>query len=122
MDWTEEVAASMREDVIRRLTRACVECSNDLKKIVSVPAPRKFLKSGRLVAKTKAVPGVPPRKLSGRGRASITYKVDRLELTGVVGTNVVYMPVHEYDNGHKWVEPTLKQYGGIYNKILAGEL
>jgi len=122
MDWTEEVAASMREDVIRRLTRACVECSNDLKKIVSVPAPRKFLKSGRLVAKTKAVPGAPPRKLSGRGRASITYKVDRLELTGVVGTNVVYMPVHEYDNGHKWVEPTLKQYGGIYNKILAGEL
>ncbi len=61
-----------------------------------------------------ATPGAPPRKLSGRGRASVTREIDRENLVGRVGTNVPYMRKHEY-TGHPWlhvaaaaVEPRLQ--------------
>lgn len=61
-----------------------------------------------------ATPGAPPRKLSGRGRASVTREIDREKLVGRVGTNVPYMGRHEY-TGHPWlhvavsiVEPRLQ--------------
>jgi len=138
MDWTREVQASIEDEAFRRIVRACVSCTNDLKKLVSTPPQTLYTnENGKLKKKSiiysarriKATKGAPPRKVTGRGRASITYKVDRQKMAGYVGTNVFYMEIHEQAVGraywggtHKWVEPTLKQYGGIYNKILAGEL
>lgn len=64
-----------------------------------------------------ATPGAPPRKLSGRGRASVAREIDRTLLAGRVGTNVDYMGRHEY-TGHPWlhvaVANVLPRLGGIF--------
>lgn len=120
-DWGEKLAEEIRATAVRSLTRAAVTCTTDLKKILSVPAPRKVAKTtGRVYAATKATPGAPPRKLTGRGRASVSYMVDREKLVAVIGTNVVYMPVQEFKLNHKWVEPTLASNGTKYERLLAG--
>ncbi len=138
MDWTREVQASIEDEAFRRIVRACVSCTNDLKKLVSTPPPtlysyqgKKFKKMSVLYSakKVKATKGAPPRKVTGRGRASITYKVDRRAMRGYVGTNVFYMLIHEeetprapWGGTHKWVAPTMKTHGDRYNAILAGDL
>ncbi len=131
-DWGEQLAAEIVAAAKRAIVRTAVECTNDLKKILSTPAPRRVAKtSGRVYAATKATPGAPPRKLTGRGRASVSYKIDfdlnlNLDIKGpgnfvaVIGTNVVYMPVHEFKTNHKWVEPTLAANGTKYERLLAG--
>jgi len=125
-DWTEVTIENTRRGIIRVLTRTAVECTNDLKKIVSVAAPRKVSKkTGRVYARTKATPGAPPRKLTGRGRASISYRIDKPELVARVGTNVLYMRVHEQSPPgtpglHQWVVPTMALNHSKYERLLAG--
>lgn len=120
-DWTVDVARSLDSEAKKAIVRACVECTNDLKKFVSIPAPRRIAKgSGRVYARTKAFPGAPPRKLTGRGRASITYQISPNGKVGYVGTNVFYMEVHELKN-HEWVKPVMTMNSAKYNAILAGK-
>lgn len=109
-------------DVIRKgmangLRAACIELQNEAKVLVSVPAPRRLVTSGPrsknpgikyYVATTPAIKDAPPRKLSGRGRAAITYEVDENTLEGRVGLNVPYMGRHERPRDgtpglHKWL-------------------
>ncbi len=118
-DWTENAIERLRKEAVLRLTRVCIATVNDLKVVVSVPAPRRIAASGRVYAATKATPGAPPRKLTGRGRASLSYRVDPISLTGIVGTNVVYMGVHERHD-HKFVAPTLAANRTMYERILGG--
>lgn len=128
MNWTDRVLADLKKTATKRIRNACIEAVKDLKQIVSVPAPRKVAKkTGRVYAATPAVKGAPPRKLTGRGRASLTYRVseENGEPVGRVGTNVVYMPVHELGKGgsgglHKFVEPTMRRHAKKYEKILTG--
>jgi hypothetical protein len=82
-------------------------------------------KSGRVYATTKATPGAPPRKLTGIGRASLAYRVDKDKLSAMVGTNVIYMRVHEESPAgtpglHQYVVPTMRQHGAKYERLLAG--
>ena len=122
-EWGDELAAEIRANAVRSLVRTAIEATNDLKKIVSVPAPRKVSKTtGRVYAATKATPGAPPRKLTGRGRAGIAYKVDKDELVATVGVNVFYMPIQEFKLNHKWVQPTMAAHGSKYERMLAGGL
>ncbi len=76
-----------------------------------MPAPRTRVTSRKGVryyrATTPAIPGAPPRKLSGRLRASQGYSVSPATLTARVGTNVIYGAVHEYKTGHAFLAPTL---------------
>jgi len=110
-----------RAEAARRLSRAAAHAANELRRTVSVPAPRKKArKSGRVYAATPATPGAPPRKLSGRGRAGIAWKLLTNPLAGVVGVNVLYMPRHERE-GHPWVAPTLRRERGRLDAILRGE-
>jgi phage gpG-like protein len=51
---------------------------------------KKGLKGRRVYGAFPSAPGEPPRKQTGRLRASVTYEVDETELTGRVGTNVRY--------------------------------
>jgi len=121
MDWTREVMASINAQLREQIVRACVACTGDLKKMVSVPAPRKIAKaSGRVYARTPAIPGDPPRKLTGRGRASITYQISPNGKVGYVGTNVFYMEIHELKN-HEWVKPVMAMNSAKYNAILSGK-
>src|SRR5688500_778763 len=97
----------LHREELRRLARCASHAANEMKKTVSVPAPRKKAKkSGRVYATVKATPGAPPRKLTGRGRAGIAWRLIAGELASEVGINVFYMGRHEREN-HKWVKPTL---------------
>lgn len=108
-----------RDEARRRLARAAAHCANELKKTVSVPAPRVRSKSGRVRASAPAAKGAPPRKLTGRGRAGVAWKLLTAPLAAVVGVNVVYMPAHER-KGHKWVAPTLARERAALTAILRG--
>lgn len=81
----------------------------ELKVVLSVPAPR-VPGSSPPRAATKATPGAPPRKLSGRGRAAVVYRVEPTAdgVTLYVGNNVIYMRVHEQGN-HKWLLKTIRR-------------
>ena len=104
----------------RRLGKAASRCATELKLTVSVPAPRKVSKkTGRPYATTRATPGAPPRKLSGRGRAGIAWQFADGGRSAVVGENVWYMPYWE-SHGHPWVKPTLDRIRGDLNDILRG--
>ena len=119
-DWTVDALERVQQAALKCVVRACIACVNDLKVTVSVPAPRRMAKrSGRIYAATKATPGAPPRKLTGRGRAAIAYRIDKAELTGYVGNNVVYMPYWEFHN-HAWVKPTMDRNREKYQRLLAG--
>lgn len=119
----EAMAERWRQEIIKRLTRAAVHTQNELRKTVSIAAPRRRVTSrrgvARYVATTPAAKGAPPRKLSGRGRAGMAYFVDKQKLEAVVGTNVFYMGVHERDH-HKFVEQTLTRERGRINDLLSG--
>lgn len=104
----------------KNLRRAAIFLTNETKKVLSVPAPRVRVKKGQTytvlfrnqrtgrvygeqrvaqanlyAATTAATIGAPPRKLSGRGRASMTYEMHPVQLRARVGTNVPYMGKHE---------------------------
>jgi phage gpG-like protein len=124
-------AGGMMDEVRRRATRAVtagsVVLAAKLKETLSVPAPRKRVLSRRGVyyyrATTPATPGAPPRKLSGRLRASITRQT--LETpqgpVGRVGTNVVYARRHERGT-HPFLAPTLAAHAAEITAAMQREL
>jgi len=102
----QEIMAALRAEVLKRVTAAVIEIANETRRTLSTPAPRRKVKSRdgsfHYVATTRATPGAPPRKLSGRLRASQGYEVDAATLTGRAGTNVIYGRRHEFQ-GHPWL-------------------
>ncbi len=115
----DEIIARMNAEVARRLTRCAAYFAKELKVVLSVPAPRRISRTGRPYAATPAIPGAPPRKLTGRGRASIAWVLAPDKRSSAVGTNVIYMRVHEtYD--HKYVAPTLRRVRVRLEEILRG--
>lgn len=112
--------ASLQAEVERLAGRGVHACArffnNTVKQFISVPAPRRLATAGansktpgvrHYVATTKATPGAPPRKLSGRLRASMSVDFDKAENVAYVGTNVFYGRVHEEGN-HKFLIPVLQ--------------
>lgn len=100
--------ASLQAEVERLAGRGIHACArfynNSVKQFISVPAPRRLAAAGarsktpgvrHYVATTPATPGAPPRKLSGRLRASMAVDFDKAENVAYVGTNVFYGRVHE---------------------------
>lgn len=102
----------------RGLRAAAVFFSARVKEILSVPAPRKIVhgKTGAYYrATTPAIPGAPPRKLSGRLRASIAYEVGTERAR--VGTNVIYARRHERGT-HPFLVPALMAHKGNLATII----
>ena len=106
------------------LRAGAIFLNNRIKEVLSIPAPRKRVTSRRGItyyrATTPATPGAPPRKLSGRLRASMTYEVETRGLFDVVarvGTNVIYSKRHEHGN-HKFMMVTLNAVKGDLGKII----
>lgn len=99
----------LRQRALAGLTRAAVELHKQLKLVLSTPAPRARVisRAGSVYyrATTPATPGAPPRKLTGRLRASVSFRIDGVNLRATVGTNVIYGGVHERGN-HPWLMPT----------------
>jgi hypothetical protein len=99
------------------------EIVRELKTVLSVPAPR-VPGSNPPRAATRATPGAPPRKLSGRGRAAVVYEVEVKGdvVTVWIGNNVIYMRVHEQGN-HQWlvktIEAMMPKMVTKFNKIIS---
>ena len=78
---TQQAMAELNRRIKRGLSAAAIECVNDTKLLISVPAPRAPVygtvggKRRRIGyrATTRATPGAPPRKVSGQLRASTTW-------------------------------------------------
>src|SRR5678809_1713062 len=127
MSWEDELIQEIRRLEGRRLKRAGAVAARRMKYVLSVPAPRvrvlakrgKYRGSYYYRATTPATPGAPPRKLSGRGRASVTYEVNEEQLTVRLGSNVIYMARHERGN-HKWARVALEQARIEIKAILGG--
>lgn len=116
-----EINRRNRERAVKALTAAAMMAANEIKDTLSVPAPRKTIKgrggSRYYRAATPATPGEPPRKLSGRLRASISWGVDKINLRSWVGTNVVYGPVHEH-GAHPFVQASIARIRGNLRTLL----
>jgi phage gpG-like protein len=96
-----------------------------VKEVLSVPAPRRTViaKDGTRYyrAATKAAPGAPPRKLSGRLRTSIATEFDPVRGVGRVGSNVAYARRQEF-NGHPFLMPTFEANRDNISRIIGSEL
>ncbi len=109
---------------ITAAARVGAEMTAELKKVLSVPAPI-TPGSNPPRAATKATPGAPPRKVSGRGRAATAYFVepssDGNTITLYIGNSVFYMGVHERGN-HKWLEKNINatELAAKFNAYLEG--
>jgi len=86
-----------------------------VKEELSVAAPRRRARARDrtiyYVATTRAIPGAPPRKLSGRLRASVTSRMVS-KTRAVIGTNVKYGKYLELGrrHPHKFFEPIARRH------------
>ncbi len=101
----DEAMDHCRRKAVGFLTRAAITVDRRAKELLSIPGTvfrsspgrdkrGKFTK-GRITGAVRSKPGEPPRKQTGRGRASVTYEVDPNLLEARVGTNVAYMKAQE---------------------------
>ena len=134
--WNAAIDAEVKRLVGRGVKVAASHLAKRIKQTLSVPAPRRRVqsKAGTYYyrATTKATPGAPPRKLSGRLRASIAYEVDADGVTARVGTNVFYASIHErgkrgsgggYAGGkHPFLRHTLERVKHEVEAILGYEI
>lgn len=107
-----KIAAEIQRRALRALRAGAITLVNRTKQLASVPAPRRRVVSRKGVAyyraRTAAIAGAPPRKLSGRLRASLTYQVDPVVLSARVGTNVIYGRRLERQ-GHVYLSRALRE-------------
>jgi hypothetical protein len=118
-----EYEAKLRGVLVARLAAAGAMCVTELKHVLSVPAPTRVAKSGRRYATTPATPGAPPRKVTGIGRAAVTFLIDPAALACRVGLKLHYMRKHELSerHPHKWLHPTLARLSPRIAAKLAGK-
>lgn len=113
----QQVQAECQRLAGRGVWAAAKLYTNLVKQELSVPAPRRLVTSGPRSrnpgtryyrATTKASPGAPPRKLSGRLRGSIANEFDKDTNTARAGTNVIYAKRHERGT-HQFLLPVLER-------------
>lgn len=98
LDWRgDEAIDHCRRRAVQLITRAAIEVTRRAKELLSVAgtarrtrAAKGRRKGSRVYGATRSAAGEPPRKQTGRLRASVTYEVDERALSARVGTNVEY--------------------------------
>jgi phage gpG-like protein len=123
-EFDEWLAARVKEAQARALERIGRLLTAAIKKKLSAPAPRKKIVSpkGHIYyrATLAATAGAPPRKLTGRLRASIAF--EKIDFESIrVGTNLVYAARHEYGN-HPFLNVTIEENQEKINAIVAEEI
>lgn len=113
----ERVKREFERQIGRGLRGAAAFAANRAKEIVSVPAPRKRTKSG-LRASTPAMPGAPPRKLSGTLRSRITSEVIS-DTQARVGLRLDYGAIHEYGD-HPFLSVMIEKNRDALARLIAG--
>lgn len=120
MQWNgDRVTREVEQIGNRRLVAAAVYLAGKVKENLSVPAPRRLVKSPRghyYRATTPATPGAFPRKLSGKLRRDVTYQIVR---PGVVRIGVITIYARRLGaTGHEFMLRTLKAEQGPIERIL----
>jgi phage gpG-like protein len=91
VDWNgPEAVAYVRKRTVKWITVACLAVERRAKVLLSVAGTGQGKGKNRVYGANPSKPGEPPRKQTGRLRASVTHEVDPDRLTGRVGTNVEY--------------------------------
>lgn len=83
-------------------------------------------KGTRIYGAVRSTAGEPPRKQTGRLRASVTYEVDAASLTARVGTNVQYGKYLELGTRRgiaprPWLRRALAECQAQIQQILSGD-
>ena len=136
LDWRgPQAEAAVLALFVRRLRAAAITVQNRARVLLSVAGTGVRTKQGTVAAgpgaKGKRVygfdrskPGEPPRKQTGRLRASVAYEV--VGLVARVGTNVLYGLVLELGLGklrgaaRPWLRRALIESQGEVHRILGG--
>lgn len=118
---SDKVAAEVKRRASKGLKAATIFLSSRVKEILSVPAPRALVKPKKGApyyrATTPALPGAPPRKLSGQLRRSIAWEMRQNETVGRVGTNMIYARKLE-NTDHRFLTLAVEQYGPELKAIM----
>jgi phage gpG-like protein len=110
----------IRKGAINFIERACITVENRARELLSIPG------TGHEGTREEASqPGEPPRKQTGRLRASVTREIDESALEGRVGTNVDYGKYLELGTKRgilprPWLRRALAEMQGRVNEILSG--
>lgn len=116
-----KIAAEVKRRATQGLKAATIFLSARVREILSVPAPRLLVKpkfgAPYYRATTPALPGAPPRKLSGQLRRSIAWEMRANDTVGRVGTNMVYGRRLE-EMGHRYLTLAVEQYGAEIKTII----
>ncbi len=93
VQWNGDAASEhVRQRAVQFLTRAAITVERRAKELLSVPGTAMSIRRGekrkRKDNQVRSAPGEPPRKQTGRLRASVTHEIDGLSAR--VGTNVKY--------------------------------
>ena len=112
------------------LMAAAIFLAARVKETMSEPAPRKRTPGGGYRATTRATPGAPIRKLSGRARGSV-FRRQISDTQVAVGTNAKsdkgfnYPKYHERpmrgqsgSGKHRFIAPTVRQYRAELARII----
>ncbi len=134
VEWHGDAAmAHVRRNAVRFLTRAAIEVERRAKELLSVAGSGRSSvgrgAGGRFRSVqgpvTRSSPGEPPRKQTGRLRASVTREIDEANLSAAVGTNVEYG--RHLELGTKrgilprpWLRRALADMQGRINSLLSG--
>lgn len=118
LEWNgDEARRRIDQKLVQLVTAMSIEVKNHAKRLLSVPG------TGRVKGKKKgpvthAASGEPPRKQTGRLRASVANEVDASSKTARVGTNVDYGRILELTN-HPWLRRSLAESQGKIEGLAA---
>lgn len=145
------IAAQLKRGANKGVEAATRFLAARIKETLSVPAPRKAVRGtpqpgkrlGPILAyraASPAIPGAPPRKLSGRMRQSVTQQM-LTPTIGVVGLKARSLPSKKYPQGfnypryhelgssdawgggaHQFIKPTVEKYHKELQVIIGGEV
>ena len=129
VNWNGDGAMDhVRGLALQFLELAAMTVERRAKELLSVPgtafAAGKGQKGKRLDDQVRSKPGEPPRKQTGRLRASVTHEIDEKKMTARVGTNLLYGKALELGTrkGLKprpWLRRALYEMQGKVSELLA---
>ena len=131
VEWHGDAAMGrVRRRAVQALTRAAISVSRRAKELLSIPGTAQGREKGtgrykRIYGAVVSAPGEPPRKQTGRLRASVTYEVDEAALEARVGTNVEYGKYLELGTKRglaprPWLRRALAEMQSRINELLSG--
>ena len=110
-----EIEEYVRKHINKGLDAAAKFVVKQLRVTTGVQATLRRTKRG-WVAKVKATPGAPPRRVTGKGQKSIDYRQTE---NSVIFSAIYYMLYWE-GHGHPWMRKTIERLTPQIGKIVSG--